>query len=133
MIKLPEPARTSASNRPFGASLVMLALGLAAATAADAAEGVLVNARIHTLDNAHPVAEALAWDRQGRIIAVGPRSEVTAKSGGAPVHDAKGAVVVPGLIDAHAHLMGLGYALMRADLVGARRPCRSHCASAGVR
>ena len=76
MIKLPEPARTSASNRPFGASLVMLALGLAAATAAHAAEGVLVNARIHTLDDAHPVAEALAWDRQGRIIAVGPRSEV---------------------------------------------------------
>ena len=83
---------------------------------------MLVNARIHTLDDAHPVAEALAWDRQGRIIAVGPRSAVIAKAGDAPVHDAKGAVVVPGLIDAHAHLMGLGYALMRADLVGARSP-----------
>ena len=100
----------------------MLALGLAAATAAHAAEGILVNARIHTLDDAHAVAEALAWDREGRIIAVGPRSEVIAKAGGAPVHDARGAVVVPGLIDAHAHLMGLGYALMRADLVGARSP-----------
>jgi predicted amidohydrolase YtcJ len=27
---------------------------------------------------------------------------------------------VPGLVDAHAHLMGLGFALMQADLVGAR-------------
>jgi predicted amidohydrolase YtcJ len=39
-----------------------------------------------------------------------------------------GAIVVPGLIDAHAHLMGLGHALMRVDLVGTRsnalvRPC----------
>src|SRR5690606_41939366 len=33
--------------------------------------------------------------------------------------DAGEATVIPGLIDAHAHLMGLGYALMQADLVGA--------------
>ncbi len=56
----------------------------------------------------------------GRIIAVGSRAEVTARAAGAKVHDAQGATVVPGLIDAHAHLMGLGYALMRADLMGAR-------------
>ena len=36
------------------------------------------------------------------------------------MHDAQGATVVPGLIDAHAHLMGLGFALMQADLVGTR-------------
>ena len=34
--------------------------------------------------------------------------------------DASGKAVIPGLIDAHGHLMGLGYALMRVDLVGAR-------------
>ena len=122
MIKIPKPARTSPSSRAIGASLVMLAFELAATTAAHAVEGVLVNARIHTMDDANPVAEALAWDRQGRIIAVGPRSAVEAKAGGAPVHDARGATVVPGLVDAHGHLMGLGYALMRADLVGTRDP-----------
>jgi predicted amidohydrolase YtcJ len=82
--------------------------------------GVLVNARIHTLSEAQPVAEALAWDAAGRIVAVGTREEVLGKAAGATLHDAKGATVVPGLIDAHAHLMGLGMALMSADLVGAR-------------
>jgi len=82
--------------------------------------GVLVNARIRTLSEAQPVAEALAWDAAGRIVAVGTREEVLGKAAGATPHDAKGATVVPGLIDAHAHLMGLGTALMSADLVGAR-------------
>jgi predicted amidohydrolase YtcJ len=84
------------------------------------AAGVLVNARIHTLDASRPAAEALAWDATGRIVAVGDRAAVIAQAPGARLHDAQGATVVPGLIDAHAHLMGLGYALLRADLVGTR-------------
>jgi len=97
-----------------------LASGADVASAGTASAGVLVNARIHTLDEGHPLAEALAWDRDGRIVAVGGHDEVLAKAHGAPVHDARGATVVPGLIDAHAHLMGLGFALMQTDLVGAR-------------
>ena len=105
---------------------ILLALAAACAPGATcgagepARAGVLVNARIHTLAAERPAAEALAWDATGRIVAVGTRDEVLALSRGATVHDARGAVVVPGLVDAHAHLMGLGYALMRADLVGAR-------------
>jgi predicted amidohydrolase YtcJ len=98
----------------------LLVAGVHAAPASPAAAGVLVNARIHTLADAQPAAEALAWDASGRIVAVGTRDEVLARAAGATVHDAQGATVVPGLIDAHAHLMGLGYALMRADLVGTR-------------
>ena len=110
------------SSRPaLIAVLATLLVTGATASANDAAGGgVLVNARIHTLADGQPVAEALAWDANGRLVAVGSRDEVMAKAAGAPVHDARGATVVPGLIDAHAHLMGLGYALMRADLVGAR-------------
>jgi hypothetical protein len=102
--------------------LTLLAATAEAAPAPSAAAGVLVNARVHTLDDARPSAEAIAWDAAGRIVAVGTRDEVMARAAGATVHDARGATVVPGLIDAHAHLMGLGYALMRADLVGARSP-----------
>ena len=91
-----------------------------AASPAPAAMSALVNARIHTLDDSRPAAEALAWDATGRIIAVGRREEVLAQAPGAILHDAHGATVVPGLVDAHAHLMGLGLALMRADLVGTR-------------
>ena len=103
-------------------ALLATALVSSTGTAATApgAAGVLVNARIHTLDASQPGAEALAWDATGRIIAVGGKDEVLAKAQGAAVHDARGATVVPGLIDAHAHLMGLGFALMQADLVGAR-------------
>jgi predicted amidohydrolase YtcJ len=82
--------------------------------------GVLVNARIHTLDESRPIVEALAWDASGRITAVGSRATVLSSAPDATVHDARGATVVPGLIDAHAHLMGLGLALMSADLVGTR-------------
>jgi predicted amidohydrolase YtcJ len=103
------------------ASAVLLATVIAGgAHAAPAATSALVNARIHTLDDSRPAAEALAWDATGRIIAVGRREEVLAQAPGATLHDALGATVVPGLIDAHAHLMGLGYALMRADLTGTR-------------
>ncbi|MFZ8984059.1 MAG: hypothetical protein ACO213_07220 [Steroidobacteraceae bacterium] len=85
-----------------------------------AESGMLVNARIHTLDAGRPVAEAMAWDASGRLLAIGEEAEVSAKAGRVQRYDAGGAVVIPGLIDAHAHLMGLGIALMQADLVGTR-------------
>ena len=98
----------------------LLLVGATASATEPLRAGVLVNARIHTQADERPLAEAMAWDESGRIRAVGSRAEVMAQAGGAQVHDARGATVVPGLIDAHAHLMGLGYALMRVDLMGAR-------------
>src|SRR3954470_17317293 len=80
----------------------------------------LTAARIHTSDPQQPLAEALAWDEDGRVLAVGSAQEVLARYPQATRIDAAGKTVIPGLIDAHGHLMGLGYALMRADLVGAR-------------
>jgi predicted amidohydrolase YtcJ len=106
------------------ATIVALTTASFAASAVPASAGsgggVLVNARIHTLETRQPVVAALAWDSTGRIIAIGNRDEVLARAPGAAVHDANGATVVPGLIDAHAHLMGLGFALMQADLVDTR-------------
>ncbi len=78
---------------------------------------VVVNARIHTVDAAHPRAEALAVDA-GRIVAVGSRADVEAGRDGWDRMDLAGQTVIPGLIDAHAHLLGLGQSLMQADLVG---------------
>lgn len=81
---------------------------------------VLTAARVHTSDASHPVADAMAWDAQGRILAVGAARELLARYPDAKRIDAAGRTVIPGLIDAHGHVMGLGYALMRADLVDAR-------------
>lgn len=80
---------------------------------------VVTGARVHTLDPARPLVEAMAWDEQGRILAVGDARDLLARYSGAKSLDATGKTVIPGLIDAHGHVMGLGYALMRADLVDA--------------
>ena len=80
---------------------------------------VLDRARIHTVHRAQPVAEALAVE-DGRIVGVGTSLELVVRFGGWPRRSAGGRTVVPGLIDAHAHLLGLGQARMQADLAHAR-------------
>lgn len=89
----------------------------AAVSASDVS--LLTAARIHTGDAAVPVAQAMAWDEQGRLLAVGAADELSRRFPQAKRFDAGDATVVPGLIDAHAHLMNLGFSLLRADLVGA--------------
>lgn len=98
--------------------LIFVAL-LALACNAQAEVGLLRNARIHTMDAANPHAEALVWHSDGRLLAVGSERELRARWPQVKAIDAHGRSVVPGLIDAHGHLLNLGYALLRADLVGA--------------
>jgi predicted amidohydrolase YtcJ len=81
---------------------------------------LLVNARVHTGDPGLPRAEYFGWDHGGVIQVIGFGDDPRQKYPGATVIDAGGRDVVPGLIDAHGHVMNLGYALLRADLVGAR-------------
>ena len=81
---------------------------------------VYVARRIRTLNEKQPEAQALAV-RKGRLVAVGTRAEVLKAAGeGARVVDYGDAVVVPGLVDAHAHIAGLGRSLTVARLEGAR-------------
>lgn len=91
-----------------------------AATAQAADVHLLTAARIHTSDPAQPQVEAMAWDASGRVLAVGNAKALLARYPDAERIEAGDATVVPGLIDAHGHVMGLGYALMQADLTGAR-------------
>jgi predicted amidohydrolase YtcJ len=54
--------------------------------------------------------------RDGRIAALGPAAAVRAAAGpGAAVARLGGATVVPGLIDAHCHVMNVGYLAAGAD------------------
>lgn len=71
--------------------------------------------RIWTLDTERPLARALAV-RDGRVVAVGTRDEVRATAPGAREVDLGAATVVPGLVDAHAHLHGLGRSLTTVRL-----------------
>lgn len=78
---------------------------------------ILYNANIYTVNPDQPRAEALAV-RGDTIVAVGSTDDLREQYRGAREIDADGQMVTPGLIDAHAHLMGLGMALIRVDLVG---------------
>lgn len=100
--------------------LRIIATLLAFAATADAADVTVLTAkRIHTMDPATPVATAIAWDEGGRLLSVGEAASLLEQHPRARRVDAGDATVIPGLIDAHAHLMSQGFALMRADLVGA--------------
>ena len=82
------------------------------------ADLVLTNGRIYTVDNARPIVSALAVGG-GRVLFVG--SDAEAKVLASPstrVIDLHGATVVPGIVDAHAHLLGLGNMLRRVNLAG---------------
>jgi hypothetical protein len=64
----------------------------------------LVGGRVHTLDPAWTVAEAVLIEA-GEVVLVGTSREVTERAGaGAAVVDLAGRTALPGLIDAHAHL-----------------------------
>ena len=97
--------------------LLSLLLLVPALAAAQPSRLVVHNARVYTVDPVRPTAEAFAVE-DGRFVAVGPEAEVLAAYPDWPRTDADDLTVVPGLIDAHAHLMGLGEALLQADLVG---------------
>ena len=81
---------------------------------------IVVNARIYTVDNARPMASALAV-RGGRITFVGSDNEArTMATSRTRVLDAKGRTVIPGMVDAHAHLSGLAASLRIALLAGSK-------------
>ncbi len=102
---------------------VMALLALAAPTRGlraqqPPADLVVTNARIYTADAVRPLVEALAV-RDGRVLFAGSRRGVEALAGPRTERlDAGGATVIPGMVDAHAHLVGLGQALRTLDLVG---------------
>lgn len=94
--------------------------GIAGLTTAMAQEAdvIVLNADIRTVDPAKPRADALAV-KDGRFIAVGRAEFITDLRGPeTQVVDARGRTLIPGLADAHTHLV-LGSELHRGvDLFG---------------
>jgi predicted amidohydrolase YtcJ len=81
-----------------------------------AADLIIINATIHTMDQGRPLAEAVAVSGN-RIIAVGTTKEIRKLAGAnTRVIDAKGQLVLPGFNDAHVHFMSGGFQLSSVDL-----------------
>ena len=81
-------------------------------------ETIITNAKILTMDEARPRAEAVALG-DGRILAVGSRTEVEALAGpGTRVVDAGGRTLLPGFVESHLHLVLGGNELSQLQLGG---------------
>jgi hypothetical protein len=95
-------------KRSILCALVVAAMVSHVVAAADkAADLIVLNGRVLTVDARFTVAEAVAI-RDGVFVAVGSNAEVTKLRGDTTrVIDARGKSVVPGLIDSHVHAIGV--------------------------
>ncbi len=101
--------------------LALAAALVMAASAAHAADVTVLSARrIHTMEADAPHVQAIAFDAEGRILGTGSVEALAARYPDAGRLDLGEATVVPGLIDAHGHVAGLGMTKLTADLVGTR-------------
>ncbi|MGO4379188.1 amidohydrolase [Pseudoduganella sp. RAF53_2] len=100
-------------------TLIVAAAAALAATAAHAGT-VIENANGYTLNAKNQLVRftALAFDDNGRIVAVGNAKDVAKKAMGYKRIDLQGKTVLPGLIDAHGHVFGLGSIATSAMLYG---------------
>ena len=88
------------------------------APVADPADLIVHHAVVYTVDAAAPRAEAVAV-RGDRIAYIGTDAGALALKGPATrVVDAGGRAMIPGLQDAHGHVLGLGEQLSELDLRG---------------
>ncbi len=93
--------------------LVPLALLFATLTYGQVADLVVENATIYTVDAKKPKAVALAV-KDGKFLYVGDKVAPFIGPNTQRI-DAKGSAIVPGLIDSHTHLRGLGDLLTSND------------------
>lgn len=100
--------------------LSLLAL-LALAPAVQAADLLVDNVNGYTLDSHGKLQhfQALLID-QGKVVATGSHAELASRAGDARVIDGHGKTLLPGLIDAHGHVLELGYARNNVDLAGTK-------------
>lgn len=72
----------------------------------------------YTLNNGEWITFESILFENGKVIAVGISEDLESREPEAEVVDGGGHVMLPGLIDAHAHVVGLGQLLTQVDLTG---------------
>nr|MBA2258883.1 amidohydrolase family protein [Acidobacteriota bacterium] len=88
--------------------------------AAEAAELVLTNGKVVTVEEGAPDAQAIAI-RGSRILAVGSSADIRKHVGAkTQVIDVQGQLVIPGFIEGHGHFTGIGTAELGLKLMHAK-------------
>ncbi|MEI7443674.1 MAG: amidohydrolase [Burkholderiales bacterium] len=108
-------------TRPLGRPVSVFALCAAAAlapiaAAAQPADAIWSGGPIITVNDAQPSAEAVAV-RNGRIVGVGSLADVGKRFAGPKTvrHDLKGRTLLPGFVDGHGHITGVGIQALVAN------------------
>ena len=83
------------------------------------ADLLVKNAIVYTVNENFDKASAFVV-KDGKILEIGLKPELELKYIISETFDAMGRTIVPGLIDAHAHLYGLGIGLQKVNLVGTK-------------
>ena len=104
--------------KAFVLALVIVALNIITAPKAEVADIVFMNGNVYTVNERQPNAQAIAV-KNGRIIFVGSDADARKHQGSnTRVIDLNGRTVLPGLTDAHYHLVGVGFREMTLNLEG---------------
>jgi len=116
---VPKEARISSSGSRW-LWLVLLVVPACTVSAPGTPASVslaVVNATVWTGDPLRPIVEAIAIS-DGQIAALGPTAEIRALAGDGNVLDADGALITPGFIDTHIHLLDAGRRLLQEGSSG---------------
>lgn len=88
----------------------------------DAPDLIIINAKVRTVDEKDPEADAVAI-KDGRFVAVGSNRKIRqSASRKTRLIDAGGKLVIPGFNDSHTHLLGIGNLFLSVDLRNASSP-----------
>lgn len=102
---------------------LLLALAILLAMPANAQRTLIVNANGYSFssDGRLERFSTLLIGQDGKVLATIQKGAAEPKLAAGEFRlDARGRTIIPGLIDAHGHLMGLGYRLRQLDLTSAR-------------
>ena len=101
-------------------STIIFLLSASSALALEAADRIYYGGPIVTADDKNPLVEAVAV-KNGKILATGKVDELTRLHKGqeTKLQDLLGHTMIPGLIDAHGHVLGVGLQSISANLLPA--------------
>jgi predicted amidohydrolase YtcJ len=110
---------TAGAVAGFGSLFACAAVAQPAATAACPADLIYSGGPILTMNDAAPLAEAVAV-RGGRILALGTRAQMEATRGpGTRMINLEGRTMLPGFVDPHGHVAMVGLQAVGANLLAA--------------
>lgn len=84
------------------------------------ADLIFYNASVYTMNIEQPLVEAVAIKADTFLFVGSKLSTEAFKGANTKMVDLKGKTIVPGLIEGHAHLMGVGFNLLNVDLMYAQ-------------